>query len=278
MRRARRLSLTEGARRRGARPRFDRNTAYVFNSNRQHYMHMYLIRIASTAPLTVIALPTTARTVLTAPERLMSADRVNLPTPTSPGSTPGAAGFSAATSAASTSAAPPPQQPLGAARATDPAAAAPAAAAVALRLRAMLPQVDPELAAPVAQASAATPLADLKREVERILSPRDDGDGAAATADENAGKYQGKLGSLTFTLGRHDEVQETALRPTLKTNGFLVSSSKTSELRKPGDANDFSRKKGDLSTIGLFHEAKDILDIGITHPTIDSSLNTLSSV
>ena len=84
--------------------------------------------------------------------------------------------------------------------------------------------------------------------------------------------------SLTFTLGRHDEVQETALRPTLKTNGFLVSSSKTSELRKPGDANDFSRKKGDLSTIGLFHEAKDILDIGITHPTIDSSLNTLSSV
>jgi hypothetical protein len=124
----------------------------------------------------------------------MSADRVNLPTPTSPGSTPGAAGFSAATSAASTSAAPPPQQPLGAARATDPAATAPAAAAVALRLRAMLPQVDPELAAPVAQASAATPLADLKREVERILSPRDDGDGAAATADENAGKYQGKLG------------------------------------------------------------------------------------
>jgi hypothetical protein len=36
----------------------------------------------------------------------------------------------------------------------------------------MLPQVDPELAAPVAQASATTPLADLKREVERILSPR----------------------------------------------------------------------------------------------------------
>ncbi len=111
----------------------------------------------------------------------MSADRVNLPTPTSPGSPPGAAGSSAATPTTSTSTAPQPLPQLpAAARATDPAAAVPAAAAVALRLRAMLPQVDPGLAAPVAQASAATPLVDLKREVERILSPRDDGDGAAA--------------------------------------------------------------------------------------------------
>jgi hypothetical protein len=82
---------------------------------------------------------------------------------------------------------------------------------------------------------------------------------------------------LTFTLGRHDEVQESALRPTLKANGIHVSNSKTSELRKPGDFNDKCRRKGDLTATGLFHPGKDILDVGITHPTIDSSINHLSS-
>ena len=82
---------------------------------------------------------------------------------------------------------------------------------------------------------------------------------------------------LTFTLGRHDEVQEGALRRMLKANGIHVSNSKTSELRDPTDFNDKSRRKGDLTVTGLFDEGKTILDIGITHPTIDSSINTLSS-
>ena len=50
-----------------------------------------------------------------------------------------------------------------------------------------------------------------------------------------------------------------------------------SELRKPGDFNDKCRRKGDLTATGLFHPGKDILDVGITHPTIDSSINHLSS-
>ena len=82
---------------------------------------------------------------------------------------------------------------------------------------------------------------------------------------------------LTFTLGRHDEVQEGALRPMLKANGIHVSNSKTSELRDPTDFNDKSRRKGDLTVTGLFDEGKTILDIGITHPTIDSSISSLSS-
>ena len=48
----------------------------------------------------------------------------------------------------------------------------------------------------------------------------------------------------------------------------------------PTDFNDKtqkSRRKGDLTVTGLFDEGKTILDIGITHPTIDSSINTLSS-
>ena len=48
-------------------------------------------------------------------------------------------------------------------------------------------------------------------------------------------------------------------------------------VRDPTDFNDKSRRKGDLTVTGLFDEGKTILDIGITHPTIDSSINTLSS-
>ena len=58
----------------------------------------------------------------------------------------------------------------------------------------------------------------------------------------------------------------------LKANGIHVSNSKTSELRDPTDFNDKSRRKGDLTVTGLFDEGKTILDIGITHPTIDSSI------
>ena len=79
---------------------------------------------------------------------------------------------------------------------------------------------------------------------------------------------------MTRTLYRHDEVQELGLRRLLLANGFGVSTSKTSELRRPGE---WSKRKGDLSTIGLFHEGKTILDIGITHPTIDTYINQSSS-
>ena len=80
--------------------------------------------------------------------------------------------------------------------------------------------------------------------------------------------------SLTRTLYRHDEVQELALRRLLINNGFSVSTSKTSELRRPGE---LTKRKGDLTTIGLFSEGKTILDIGITHPTIDTYINNSSS-
>ena len=80
--------------------------------------------------------------------------------------------------------------------------------------------------------------------------------------------------SLTRTLYRHDEVQELALRRLLINNGFNVSTSKTSELRRPGE---LTKRKGDLTTIGLFSEGKTILDIGITHPTIDTYINNSSS-
>ena len=82
---------------------------------------------------------------------------------------------------------------------------------------------------------------------------------------------------LTFTLGRHDEVQEGALRPTLASNGIHVSNSKTSELRREDDPFDHSRRKGDLTATGLFDDGATILDVGITHPTIDSSISSLSS-
>eukprot|EP01048_Picozoa_sp_COSAG05_P021757 COSAG05_NODE_4106_length_1671_cov_55.526081_1_plen_117_part_00 len=75
---------------------------------------------------------------------------------------------------------------------------------------------------------------------------------------------------LTFTLGRHDEVQERALRATLKANGVYVSTSKVHELRQPNDINDKDQRKGDLTIEGLFREGKTILDVGITHPTIDT--------
>ena len=36
--------------------------------------------------------------------------------------------------------------------------------------------------------------------------------------------------SLTFTLGRHNEVHERALRPLIKAAGFFVATSKVSKL------------------------------------------------
>ena len=80
--------------------------------------------------------------------------------------------------------------------------------------------------------------------------------------------------SLTRTLYRHDEVQEVGLRRSLKANGIGVSTSTTSELRRPGE---WSKRKGDLTTIGLFSGGKTVLDIGITHPTIDTYINQSSS-
>ena len=80
--------------------------------------------------------------------------------------------------------------------------------------------------------------------------------------------------SLTRTLYRHDEVQELGLRRLLVENGVGVSTSKTSELRRPGES---GKRKGDLSAIGLFSEGKTVLDIGITHPTIDTYINQSSS-
>ena len=56
-----------------------------------------------------------------------------------------------------------------------------------------------------------------------------------------------------------------------------VSTSKTSELRREDDPFDHSRRKGDLTATGLFGDGADILDVGVTHPTIDSSISSLSS-
>ena len=49
------------------------------------------------------------------------------------------------------------------------------------------------------------------------------------------------------------------------------------ELRQPNDINDKDQRKGDLTIEGLFREGKTILDVGITHPTIDTYINTQSS-
>ena len=64
---------------------------------------------------------------------------------------------------------------------------------------------------------------------------------------------------------------------TLASNGIHVSNSKTSELRREDDPFDHSRRKGDLTATGLFDDGATILDVGITHPTIDSSVSSLSS-
>ena len=60
-------------------------------------------------------------------------------------------------------------------------------------------------------------------------------------------------------------------------NDVYVSTSRVHELRQPNDINDKDQRKGDLTTEGLFHEGKTILDVGITHPTIDNYINTQSS-
>ena len=41
-----------------------------------------------------------------------------------------------------------------------------------------------------------------------------------------------------------------------------------------GDPNDNDRRKGDLTTYGLFDDGATVLDVGITHPTIDSSISS----
>ena len=62
-----------------------------------------------------------------------------------------------------------------------------------------------------------------------------------------------------------------------KANDVYVSTSRVHELRQPNDINDKDQRKGDLTIEGLFHEGKTILDVGITHPTIDTYINTQSS-
>ena len=82
---------------------------------------------------------------------------------------------------------------------------------------------------------------------------------------------------MTFTLGRHNDVQEQALRPTLKDNDVAVSTSKVHELRDPSDPFDNSKRKGDLTAFKLYHDGQTVLDVGITHPTIDTYINNRSS-
>ena len=43
------------------------------------------------------------------------------------------------------------------------------------------------------------------------------------------------------------------------------------------DPDDRDQRKGDLTTYGLFDDGATVLDVGITHPTIDSSVSSLSS-
>ena len=47
--------------------------------------------------------------------------------------------------------------------------------------------------------------------------------------------------------------------------------------RRANDPDDKSKRKGDLTTYGLFDDGATVLDVGITHPTIDSSISSLSS-
>ena len=80
-----------------------------------------------------------------------------------------------------------------------------------------------------------------------------------------------------FSLGRHDELQEGALRPTLKSNKFHVSNSTTREFRRVDDPLDHDRRKGDLTTYGLFDDGATVLDVGITHPRCCSSATSCCS-
>ena len=59
--------------------------------------------------------------------------------------------------------------------------------------------------------------------------------------------------------------------------GIHVNTSKVSELRRIDDNDDKSMRKGDLTATGLYHDGKTILDVGITHPTIDTYINNSSS-
>ena len=73
----------------------------------------------------------------------------------------------------------------------------------------------------------------------------------------------------------HNRANTPATTPVL--NKFYVSNSTTSEFRRADDPNDNDRRKGDLTTYGLFDDGATVLDVGITHPTIDSSISSLSS-
>ena len=57
------------------------------------------------------------------------------------------------------------------------------------------------------------------------------------------------------------------------------SGGKTPDLgyRRIDDNDDKSMRKGDLTATGLYHDGKTILDVGITHPTIDTYINNSSS-
>ena len=56
-----------------------------------------------------------------------------------------------------------------------------------------------------------------------------------------------------------------------------MATSKVAELRRVGDNFDKSKRKGDLTATNLYHEGETVLDIGITHPTIDTYINNSSS-
>ena len=80
-----------------------------------------------------------------------------------------------------------------------------------------------------------------------------------------------------FSLGRHDHVQHVLQRK-LQAGGITVSKATVHELR--GDSSeDRSQKKADLRCDGLSREGKmSILDVGITHPLIDTNLTLKSTV
>ena len=67
------------------------------------------------------------------------------------------------------------------------------------------------------------------------------------------------------------------MRPLIKEAGIHVETSKVRELRRVDDPNDNSKRKGDLTATGLFHDGQTVLDVGITHPTIDTYINNSSS-
>ena len=78
-----------------------------------------------------------------------------------------------------------------------------------------------------------------------------------------------------FSLGRHDEVQRS-VKKKLSYAGIHCKLASVRDLR--GDSTDFSQKKADLECSNLSTDGNPtILDIGITHPLIDTNLNNKST-